>query len=160
MRQYIYWNTVNYEMYKMRKENEVFKRVELNFRQSNFDRDYPINIENGNCIVPEEITSIGDKYFYQCTSLTNIQFPSTMIKICNCAFYKTNIKSITIPEGVTSTENGCFSCCTSLTSVELPSSLKIIGNDAFFNTSIQSVIIPEGVTLIGKKLFLWLFIIN
>ena len=33
MYQYVFWCTVDYEVFKKRKENEIFKRVELNSRK-------------------------------------------------------------------------------------------------------------------------------
>ena len=45
-----------------------------------------ISINNGKCIVPEGITSIGIKCFYGCTALTSVQLPSSLRRICGKAF--------------------------------------------------------------------------
>ena len=81
MYQYVYWYQVDYEIFKKRKENEIFKRVELNSKEIEWRRrKYPLPIENGKCIIPEGITSIGDNCFNECSTLTNISLPSTLIK--------------------------------------------------------------------------------
>ena len=50
----------------------------------------------------EGVASIGYECFYECSSLTNIELPSTLMSIGEKAFSNTNISTITIPEGVTS----------------------------------------------------------
>ena len=132
MYQYVYLYQVDYEVFKNRKENEIFKRVELNSEEIDWEtREYPLPIENGNCIIPEGITSIGNDCFYKCTTLTNISLPSTLIHIGMDAFYKTNITTITIPKGITSIGDGCFNLCSTLTNISLPSTLIHIGDYAF-----------------------------
>ena len=74
MHQYVYLYQADYEVFKNRKENEVFKRVELNSREDYdywgredyWSREYPLPIENGNCIIPEGVTSIGNRCFDEC----------------------------------------------------------------------------------------------
>ena len=60
-------------------------------------------------IVPEGVTTIGDRAFKSCKGLT----------------------SITIPEGVTAIGGNAFNDCTSLASITIPSSVTTIGNSAF-----------------------------
>ena len=64
--------------------------------------------------------SIGDRAFYNCTSLTSIE----------------------IPESVTSIGSSVFYNCTSLTSIEIPESVTSIGNSAFNNCPIKTAIVP------------------
>ena len=59
MYQYVYWYEVDYEMLKNKSENKIFKRVVLNKNS--------LLIENGYCIVPEGVTSIGDCCFSHCS---------------------------------------------------------------------------------------------
>ena len=153
MHQYVYWYPVDYEMFKNKKENEIFKIVELNRKETDHKREYPLPIENGNCVVPEGVTSIGNCCFIECRSLTNIQLPSSLISIGYHAFSNTNITTITIPEGVTSIGKYCFLWCKSLTSVQLPSSLITIDDEAFSESNITTITIPEGVTSIGNRCF-------
>ena len=55
-----------------------------------------------------------------------------MTSICNRAFYDcSSLTSVTIPEGVWKIEDSVFSYCSSLTSVTIPKSVTSIGKDAF-----------------------------
>ena len=56
--------------------------------------------------------SIGDYFFYACSSLTNVDFPSSVTSIGKSAFEGcSNLPSINIPSSVTSIEDGTFSGC-------------------------------------------------
>ena len=74
MYEYIYWYEVVYEVFKNKEDNELFKKVELN--KYDFDStEGKLLVENGNFIVPEVVTSIGDECFKGCLTLTSIQLP-------------------------------------------------------------------------------------
>ena len=89
--------------------------------------------------IPEGVISIGKCCLNGCSSLTNIELPSSITSIGDKAFYITNISTITIPEGVTSIGNECFNECKSLTSIQLPSSLINICEGAFYGTGVIDV---------------------
>ena len=72
---------------------------------------YLNDVEINSLIIPDNVTSIGDYTFYNCSNLT----------------------SVTIPNSVTSIGNSAFYGCTGLTSVTIPNSVTSIGNDAFYN---------------------------
>ena len=155
MRQYIYWYTVDGYELKHKRENEILKKVEIN-KEKGWGEDelaYPLPVKNGECVVPEGVTSIGIGCFSGRSSLTSIQLPSTLLNIGGFAFGHTNITTITIPKGITAVKMSCFSGCSSLTSVQLPSSLITIEEYAFVKTNIKSIIIPEGVTSIKDRCF-------
>ena len=53
--------------------------------------------------IPNSVTSIGDRAFWDCTGLTAITIPDSVTSIGDCAFGScTGLKEITIPESVTS----------------------------------------------------------
>ena len=87
------------------------------------------------------ITKIGNKAFYNCTSSTSIIIPSSITAIENYAFYEcTSLASITIPRSVTTIGNGAFEYCTSLTNITIPSSVKTItGRSVFFGCSLLTI---------------------
>ena len=88
-------------------------------------------------IIPESIdgvaiTSINNKAFYDCSSLTSVVIPDSVTSIGRCAFQN----------------------CYSLTSVVISDSVEIIGNQAFCNCKcLSSVVIGDGVTTIGDYAF-------
>ena len=87
-----------------------------------------------NYIIPNSVTSIGDKTFYLCKSLQSVTIPNSVTKIGDEAFYLCeSLQSITIPNSITSIGDNAFSDCESLQSVTIPNSVKNIGNRAFWN---------------------------
>jgi hypothetical protein len=90
-----------------------------------------------------QLTSIGEKAFFNTPSLTSIIIPSKVTSIGTSAFYVTGLTSITIPEGVTSIGNFAFSNATSLTSISIPSTVTSIGDYAFFDSGLNTVYLPS-----------------
>ena len=102
-----------------------------------------------------DVTKIGYKAFYNCTSLTNITIPDSVTAIGDYAFYDcTLLTSVTIPDSVTSIGEGTFGGCSSLTSVTIPDSVTEIGDVAFsVCISLTSITIGNSVTSIGNLAF-------
>lgn len=85
-------------------------------------------------VIPESVTTLGQKAFYGCSKLTEIA----------------------IPDGITSIGIGAFKDCSALTSVAFNGSSKIttIAEETFYNCSeLTSISIPAKVTTIGKNAF-------
>ncbi len=84
-------------------------------------------------VVPDSVTSIGERAFLNCTSLQSIVIPDSVTSIGDYAFYYcTSLQSIVIPDSVTSIGERAFYYCTSLQSIEIPDSVTSIGDDAFY----------------------------
>ena len=65
-----------------------------------------------NVIIQDDVTSICEYAFYDCTSLTSITIPNSMIEIGYETFYGcTSLTSITIPNSVISIGDGAFDGC-------------------------------------------------
>lgn len=84
----------------------------------------------------------------------NVEIPDGVTKICDNAFYNSDLKEIVIPESVTEIENSAFRICYNLERIVFSEGLKIIGDEAF-NTcfKLTSISIPESVESIGRKAF-------
>ena len=66
-----------------------------------------------NTVIPNSVTSIGDKAFLSC-SLTSVTIPSSVTSIGEHAFAYCSLTSVTIPNSVTSIGNGVFLYCSGL----------------------------------------------
>ena len=101
------------------------------------------------------MTSIGDRAFGNCSSLTSIDIPSSVTSIGGSAFQEcSSLASIDIPNSVTKIEGYTFCACTALTSITIPNSVTSIGNEAFRGcTGLTSITIPNSVTSIGSQAF-------
>ena len=106
-------------------------------------------------VIEDGVTSIGNKAFDSCSSLTSITIPNSVTSIKAATFYGcTSLTSITIPDGVTSIGYATFTGCSSLTSITIPDSVTSIGKYAFYNCSgLTSITIPDSVTSIGNYTF-------
>ena len=113
----------------------------------------------------KEVTSIGERAFFECSSLTNITIPESVNRIGDDAFIGcSNLTSIMIPNSVTSIGRSAFSYCSSLESIvvgknnpkydsrnncnaiiETSSNMLIVG--------CKNTIIPNSVTNIGDYVF-------
>lgn len=82
--------------------------------------------------IPDSVTSIGDRAFSGCRSLSGVTIPDGVISIGDSAFSGCrSLAGVTIPDGVTSIGKYAFAWCESLTSVTIPDSVTSIGDGAF-----------------------------
>ena len=103
-----------------------------------------------------KVTSIGNRVFFGCKTLSSVMVPENVISIGSEAFYACrNMISITLPESLTSLGDRALYGCEGLTSVALPESLTSIGNVTFGGcTNLADITLPENLTSTGNGTFL------
>ena len=101
------------------------------------------------------VTSIGYYAFDGCKGLTSVNIGNSVTSIRDYAFYGcSSLTSINIPNSVTSIGEYAFEKCSGLTSVNIGNSVTSIGRCAFLGcSSLTSVTIPKSVTSIGYNAF-------
>ena len=105
--------------------------------------------------IPGSVTSIGDNAFYNCTNLATAVLKNGVSSIGRSAFCDcSGLTSVQIPASVTGIGAGAFCRCRKLTSITIPAGVTGIGNNTFTScTSLISVDIPDSVTSIGSEAF-------
>lgn len=92
--------------------------------------------------IPQTVTKIGDRAFYNCSNLVSVTFAGENAQE-GCANLAT----------VTEVGDWAFGGCEALTSVSLSDGLKTIGEGAFSRCEFTDVTIPASVTSIGTYAF-------
>ena len=104
-------------------------------------------------IIPDNVTSIGEKAFSMCTSLTSVVIGNGVTSIGDYAFVDcASLTSVVMGNSVMSIGKSAFSS-SNLTSITIPDSVTSIGNHAFYGCSLTSVTIGDNVTSIGGSAF-------
>ena len=103
------------------------------------------------------LESIGERVFYNCSSLERITIPAGVLRIGSYTFNGCSLlTSVNFGENsqLKSMGSYAFEDCSSLTSITIPGSVTSIGERAFYNcSSLTSITIPASVTSIGSYAF-------
>ena len=105
-------------------------------------------------VIPDNETSIAEKAFWNCISLTSVVFPNSLQRIEYMAFCNCSLTSVDLSNTqVSAIEDSAFFGCEKLTSVTFPNSLVNILGHAFERcSSLNDVTLPAGVNL-GENAF-------
>ena len=123
-----------------------------------------------NLVVPEGVTSIGERAFYGCSGLTELDLSNctSLTSIESYAFYGCNgLTSIILPSSLTNIGDYAFSYCLGLNTLEYKGTLEQwlsinFGSSWMGDTShtfivngeeLTNLVVPEGVTSIGDYAF-------
>ena len=83
-------------------------------------------------IIGDDVTTIGEDAFRDCSALTSVTIPNSVTTIGKSAFEGCRtLTSVTIPNSVTTIGVYAFFYCRELTSVTIPNSVTEIGDGAF-----------------------------
>lgn len=117
-------------------------------------------------VIPNTVVVIGDDAFTDCTELTEITIPNSVVSIGTTTSYDynnypsgafngcTGLDRIVLPESVVYIGQQAFRNCSGLIDVQLPESLRVIGDNAFEGCeNLTEIVIPEGVVSIGQVAF-------
>lgn len=124
-----------------------------------FDKCSQINevvFDDGPSELAKDCYDTGIGLFSNCTNLTRVTLPNTLININNAMFTKcSNLTYINIPDNVTNIGMYAFNECTSLSTVDnFENSLtETIGKKAFYKSAISALTLPDTVAFIGKSAF-------
>ena len=122
-----------------------------------------LKLTGGLTIWGGKVTRIEEETFADCSALTELTLPATVVEIGRAAFSGcTSLKTMALPDGVKSIPEQAFYKCSKLTSINFANDLTELGVQAFGNcislTSVNgnnnsSFNIPDTVTSIPQQAF-------
>ena len=100
-----------------------------------------------NIIIPKNVTA-GDKWFVDCTNLTEVTFANGTKSIPNLALAESYaLTKVNLPEGLLTIGNQAFADCTYLSDIKIPSTVTTLGSNTFTGClSLTSITIPKNAT--------------
>ena len=134
---------------------------------------------HGTFFVPENVTSISEKAFQECTNvkeiivhgnvvnieyeafkhlpyLTTVKFNGTKLKTINDNLFKGcfDLTTVELPEGLETINTGAFEDCFYLKEINIPDSVKTIYDEAFKNCSaLTQVKLPKDLDVLSPSTF-------
>lgn len=109
---------------------------------------------SGILTIKEGTTAIASRAFYNCSGITVLRLPNSLLYIGNWAFYKcTSLTYLNLPGNLKAIGDAAFNSCTNLTEISFPNSLISVGyansgSYAFENTQWRTDQ-PDGVLYAG-----------
>ena len=102
---------------------------------------------DGDVVIPEGVTEIGDRAFQYCRGLTDISIPATVKRVGKGAFrHCENLGCVALETGVEEIDDEAFQGCFSLQHITLPTGMRRIGRRAFgWCMRLKTVALPEGL---------------
>lgn len=106
-------------------------------------------------VIPDGVTKIGDRAFYNCTDIRSVAIPASVTAIGKKAFRGCEgLTSVVVPDSVTEIGEHAFAWCRKLQSIALSRNTEEIPAYAFVSDeALKGITIPDGVTRIGEAAF-------
>ena len=109
---------------------------------------------HGKYVIPDGVTTIGDRVFDTFIYLTEVVIPDGVTSIGESAFKECCFTQMKIPDSVTVIGDHAFEQCIELELTNMPANVTTIGESAFYNCrSLAALTFPDCVTTIGKMAF-------
>jgi len=93
----------------------------------------------------ENVTTVGDGCFQDCTSLTTVDLPQLTTAGYGCFAYCTSLTTIDLPQLITAVIY-CFDTCTSLTTINIPQLTTAEAYSFNYCTSLTTIDLPQLIT--------------
>ena len=105
--------------------------------------------------IPDGVTDIGDRVFYNCTNLENITIPETVNTIGFHAFDNcVKIKDIKLPDNLEVIQTGAFYNCISLKKIEIPKGVSAVYTEVFSDCrSLEDIVFLGNIVEISDSAF-------
>lgn len=135
--------------------SEQDKTVEVTSGDTPYSGNIEIPRQATNNGITYTVTIVGDHAFAECSSLTSVIIPNSVLEIGRGAFSECEaMTSVSIPNSVTGIEEYAFMYCSSLETIDIPNSVITIGTDAFSEChAVSSITIGNSVASIGDYAF-------
>ena len=106
-------------------------------------------------VLPDGVTSVGERAFLGCNSLASIVLPSSCTSVDVSAFRDcTALASVVLPSSCASIGERAFADCLCLSSIVLPEGVESIGKDAFLNcTALVAITLPASLAELARGAF-------
>ena len=106
-------------------------------------------------VIPNSVVGIGERAFLGCSGLTSLSSPNSVTTISDYAFNScTGLTSVVIGDGVISIGSSSFNECSKIASLHIGNSVATISGNAFrLCKALTSVTIPNSVIFIGQYAF-------
>lgn len=103
--------------------------------------------EGGDVVIPDHVTSICDRAFYECRHVESVVIPKTVTEIGNKTFWECiRLQKVLLPDSITKIHTSAFKNCWQLKRVVLPHGVTSIGEDAFDAGYGYKVALPKSIT--------------
>lgn len=118
-----------------------------------------LSCTGGDVVVPKtlgglDVVGLCPYAFYGCEDITSLTLPEGLAEIGFCACYCSSITNVNFPSTLMEISAEAFVCCENLKSIRLNEGLLAIGDNAFLNCGrLESLSIPSTVVKIGCDAF-------